>query len=219
MTLDRYRREASAFLAAAESTVPGLRRLDDHRLEVTVHSRVPGCSARMIEWWMGYMRTPADYRLWHPEDHVWMDWDEMHAPGRYVGASHLVHERIAGQLQRLRIRFLDPSDVFATDAGHGVGLALCARTGMLERPLDVGWLVHLVEDSDDGCSVRSRFWLGDVGARDPRYVLSAWLGNRRAMRRRLAPDRLGEDLMRHCREEMENFSTFLPGAFEGRLSV
>ena len=216
MSFERYRRDVAEFVAEGVDAALGRERLEDQRLRVTVRSTVPGCSAEMIHWWMGYMRTPADYRLWHPEDHEWMDWDEDYAPGRYVGASHLVHERIGGQLQKLRIHFLDAREVLV-DPSLSVDLALCARTGMLRRPLDVGWLVHLVRDVRDGCEVWSRFWLGDVGARDARYAASAWLANRGVMRRRLAPDHLGEDLERHCREEMQNFAGFLPELWAKRL--
>lgn len=230
MSFERYRREVAELVGEGADAAPGCQRLDDQRLRVTVLSRVSGCNAQMIHWWMGYMRTPSDYRLWHPEDHEWMDWDEDYVPagheastspsqrgdvGRYVGATQLVHERIGGRLQKLRIHFLDPAEVLPGPVS-GVDLALCGRTGMLQRPLDVGWLVHLVSDTEDGCHVRSRFWLGDVGARDPRYVASAWLANRGPMRRRLAPGHLGEDLERHCREEMQNLSTFLPELWADR---
>ena len=216
MSFERYRRDVAEFVGEGAESALGCVRLEDQRLRVTVRSEVPGCTAEMIHWWMGYMRTPADYRLWHPDDHEWMDWDELYAPGRYVGASHLVHERIGGEMQKLRIHFFDAQRVLP-QAPVAVDLALCGRTGMLDRPLDVGWLVHLVRDTDSGCEVQSRFWLGDVGARDLRYAASAWLANRGFLRRRLAPDFLGEDLERHCREEMENFATFLPELWKKRL--
>ncbi len=214
---ERYRQEAADFIAAGDEAEVGLERLQDMRLLVTVRTFVPDCSAEMVNWWFGYMRTPADYALWHPEDHVWMDWDERFAPGCYVGASHLVHERIGGRLQKLRIHFYDPTLLFGTlVAERGYQLAICGRTGMLERPLDVGYLVHLVRDSSGGCEMLSRFWLGDVGARSPRYALSAWLANRGLLRRRMAPDMLGRDLVRHCSEEMGNFASFLPQLWERR---
>ncbi len=218
--IERYQNEVTALLVGSTPVREGIERLPDGRLRVTVVSKVSDVKAEMVDWWFGYMRTTADYKLWHPEDHEWMDWDEIYAPGRYVGASHLVHERIGGRLQKLRVHFLDPRATFGTlfsDCGYQ--LALCARTGMLRQPLDVGYLLHLVQNTETGCEMTSRFWLGDIGARDLRYVLSAWMANRRLIRRRMTPDALGEDLARHCREEMENLKNFLPELWANRLEA
>ena len=62
--------------------------------------------------------------------------------GNYIGASHLVHEYLAGPsgpLLKLRINFLDPAEML--DAGRyrdaGV-LAVCARIGDLDHPVNFG---------------------------------------------------------------------------------
>ena len=46
-------------------------------------------------------------------------------------------------------------------------LAVCARPGLLDAPIDVGRMCHFVRDTDYGCEMRSRFWLGEIAHRDP----------------------------------------------------
>ena len=122
---------------------------------------MPGCSSRMIDWWFGYVRTTEQYKPCHPKDHVWCAWDG--PDGEYVGGTHLVHEYIGGQLNKLRINFRPPEDYLDVSRFEdaSVGTAVCARTGPLESDLWAGHLIHLVRDTEYGCEMRSRFWLGD----------------------------------------------------------
>jgi hypothetical protein len=29
----------------------------------------------MIDWWLGFVHTTDQYKLWHPKDHMFSDWD------------------------------------------------------------------------------------------------------------------------------------------------
>jgi hypothetical protein len=89
----------------------------------------------MVEWWFGWLGGTKDYKLWHPRDHVFCDW-ENREPGKYIGASHLVHEYMGGSgpLYKLRITFLDPTTIFDPKAYSTLdGVAICARSGLLGR--------------------------------------------------------------------------------------
>ena len=84
----------------------------------------------------------------------------------------------------------------------GVSAAVCARVGPLDAPFWAGHLIHLCRDTDYGCEMRSRFWLGDF---DPPEIAPD-----AASRTKLFPDSVGEGLLKHCHEEMSYLAGFLP---------
>jgi hypothetical protein len=85
---------------------------------------------------------------------------------------------------------------------------VCARVGLLDAPVWSGHLIHLMRDTDFGCEMRSRFWLGDF---DPPALAAE-----RDARIALVPDRIGPALLRHCHEEMSYLAAFLPALYERR---
>jgi len=182
-------------------------RLDDGTLHVASRTTMPGCKGRMIDFWFGFLRTTEHYEWWHPTDHVWCEWVGERGTGRYVGGTHRVHEYIGGELTKLAIQFRPPSEYLDVSrfGEAGVSTAVCARVAPLDAPIRVGHLVHLVRDTDYGCEMRSRFWLGDV---DPPSVAPT-----PEARRQLFPDRIGAGLHRHCNEEMAYLAAFLPGLY------
>ncbi len=187
----------------------GVERLADGSQHVAVLTSMPGVRAEMIAWWFGsYMQTSEHYRMWHPRDHVWMDWEDK-SPGTHVGAHHLVHEYIGGRLQKLRISFLDPVETLGAAAAEPGRLFVCARVGLLGRPVRLGRMVHAAHDHDWGCSLRSHFWLGDVeiGAGGGFAERAA---NSRALRRLATSAGRGRALEAHCHEEMTFLAGFLP---------
>ena len=183
----------------------GWQRLPDGQLHVAARTSMPGCSSRMIDWWFGYVRTTEQYKLWHPTDHVWCDWDG--PAGEYIGGTHLVHEYIGGQMNKLRIHFRPAAEYLDTGRFEqaDVGTAICARTGPLDSELWAGHLIHLVRDTEYGCEMRSRFWLGDFEpniASTPEEV------------QKLIPDAVGWGLLKHCNEEMGYLAELLPALYE-----
>ena len=179
-------------------------RLPDGQLHVACCTAMPGCTGRMVDWWFGYIENTEQYRRWHPKDHVWCEWIGERGTGRFVGGTHNVHEYIGGELQKLSITFRDPAEYL--DAARfreaGVTAAVCGRVGPLGTPIRAGHLIHLCRDTDYGCEMRSRFWLGDFDPPD--------LATDRETRKQLFPDRYGGALMKHCHEEMTYLAGFLP---------
>lgn len=183
----------------------GYVRLDDGQLHVAARTSMPGCSGAMIDWWFGYVRTTEQYKQWHPVDHVWCGWEG--EDGQYIGGTHLVHEYIGGELNKLKIHFRPPDEYLdnARFVEAGVSTAVCARTGPLDSDLWAGHLIHLVRDTDYGCEMRSRFWLGDFS---PPIADSA-----QAIQQ-LIPDKIGWGLLKHCNEEMGYLAGFLPALYQ-----
>ena len=188
----------------------GVERLPDGVLHVAVLTRMPGVSPKMIAWWFGeYMQTTEHYKRWHPRDHVWMSWEDKQ-PGTHVGAKHLVHEYIGGRLHKLCISFV-PTEALFGDAlkQRPDALAICGQPGLLERPIDLGRMVHLALPTQWGCELHSRFWLGYVASRDGSR-LPVGVANAAWARRSLARMTFGRALAVHCHEEMSTLAGFLP---------
>jgi hypothetical protein len=174
----------------------GYERLSNGDMYIAVLTRMPHCEAKMIDWWFGYAGDTEKYKLWHPM-HVVGDWDEHWRPGHYIGASHLVHEYIGGDLVKLRITFFEPSKIFDPSkfAEARVGAVICGDVGALEEDMQMGHLIHFVRDTDLGCEMRSRFWIfnGD--------------------------EKIGAGLMQHCIEEMSQLGAILPGLYKKEKSA
>jgi hypothetical protein len=125
----------------------------------------------------------------------------------------LVHEYIEGRLRKLRIAFVSPENFFQNAlAGMPDAVAVCGRTGLLDRPIDLGHVVHLALPRRWGCELHSRFWLGYVESRNRSRTLEA-VANIPWVRRRLTPLSFGRALAVHCHEEMSTLAGFLPDLY------
>ncbi len=191
----------------------GVRRLGDGTYEVAGLVRMPGVTAKTYRWWFtDYLQTTAHYKLWHPTDHVWMDWEHKQ-PGRIVGAHHLVHEYIGGEMNKLRIQFVPPQDILGYDPSDEHTEAICARVADLELDLNFAEMCHVVRDTPWGAELRSRFWLGVVSA--PRAgrlqaTLIEALANNPIARWAAVREKTALALLRHCTEEMSYLADLLP---------
>ena len=186
----------------------GYQDLGDDKWVVAGLTRMPGSRAKMVDWWFSWLGDIEWYRLWHPTDHVYSGW-ENRVNGKYVGGSHLVHEYLAGRdgpLYKLRVDFHDPAETFDSAKYKASGhFAVCARPGLLEAPIHVGRMCHYIRNTDCGCEMRSRFWLGMVSHRDPNVTLPAAEANK------IRPDReFARRLHQHCVEEMGYLAEILP---------
>ncbi|KAF2427765.1 hypothetical protein EJ08DRAFT_662647 [Tothia fuscella] len=165
----------------------------DGMWNVAGEAYMPTVTGSMIDWWSG-----------------------PHGNSTYIGGHHLVREYIGGQLMFLRISFKDPKEYFgptykADFAAANVSTAVCARVGLWEGKtgdiagVDMGHVIHLVQNEFLGVRMRSRFWLGDFdGMTDPKQ---------RAV---MVPQDMPAGLVRHTIEEMSILSTFLPALYNSK---
>jgi len=185
--------------------------LGDGKKVVAALTRMPGCRAKMVDWWFSWLGGSDQYKWWHPTDHVFSDW-ENRVDGKYIGGAHLVHEYLAGQsapLYKLRIAFHDPAEAFDVAKYKASGsLAVCARIGDLEHPIDFGRMIHFVRDTDYGCEMRSRFWLGLIQSRDSNITITE--ERARELRQANVNDELARRLHQHATEEMGYLAEILP---------
>lgn len=189
----------------------------DGGMRVSVRTAMPGVTPAMVDWWFGWHGdAAAKYKLWHPQAHVHVGWRETpppHVSGRalYVGQTSIVDEYIGSDLVRGAIRFVPPTTLGFTDKSledDCRATIVCARIGLGDAPIDIGYLAHHVRAVPGGSEMRSRFWMGGrhvagrnliggMAASVARRVLSVTENDARA-------------LMVHCAQEMPHLAKFLP---------
>lgn len=200
-----------------------VKRLPNGIYEVSALTPMPGVTPEMVRWWFAdYMQTSEHYQRWYPGAHVWMDWENK-VPGKYVGASHLVHEYIGEDMQKLRIQFVPPEEILGDVQLRDGDVAVCAKPGLLEQPINGGQMCHIIRATEDGAEMRSRFWLGMVAKRDGNEQIGSIEGivaNTYLARKLGVSKSAAVDLMNHCTEEMSILAGFLPDLYaaetEGR---
>ena len=208
-----YRNTAGVLDDSYTTLETGVQRQGNGIYVVKALTRMPKVKAHMVRWWFAdYMQTTEHYKRWHPTAHVWMDWENK-VPGEIVGASHLVHEYIGADLQKLRIQFVDPTEFLSAFESRDNRFVICARVGALEESLNVTTMCHIVRDTKWGAEMRSIFWLGHVAKREGNeqvFSIEGLLGNTALARFVLVDTQLATDLMTHAIQEMGYLSDFLP---------
>ena len=189
----------------------------DGAIHVSIVTEMPDVSPAMIDWWFGWHSdSPERYKLWHPRAHVHAQW--AHQPpsgstgrGRYVGCTSQVDEYLGSAMMRGAIGFRGPEELGLIDSAVARGVdatAVCARVGMVDAPVDLGYLAHFVEAVPGGSIMRSRFWIGgpNLAARTAPRRTAMPLAKRLARLTELD----GRALLVHCAQEMTHLATFLP---------
>ncbi|MCX7267738.1 MAG: hypothetical protein NTU75_04405 [Sphingomonadales bacterium] len=154
----------------------------DGGMRVSVRTDMPGVTPAMVDWWFGWHGdAPAKYKLWHPQAHVHVGWRETPP---------------AGTSGRARL----DDDQQAT--------IVCARLGLGDAPIDIGYLAHHVRAVPGGSEMRSRFWMGGahVGGRNLVGSLAAAVA-KRVLR---VTESDARALLVHCGQEMPHLAAFLP---------
>lgn len=189
-----------------QQTENGYGRLRDGGIAVSVRTDMPEVTPPMWVWWFGWHGSDSRrYKLWHPRAHVSARWRDGAGDGSYVGRTSLVTEYLGSAPARVAIQFVAPS-VLGLSVADGE-VAVCARLGAADLPVDVGWLVHHVRPTPEGSEMRSRFWMGGrhIGVRGRKTLADVGL---RPVAARQLPD--PRDLLVHCAQEMNHLAGFLP---------
>jgi DAPG hydrolase PhiG domain len=193
----------------------------DGAMIVAARTDLPGVTPAMIDWWFGWHGdSPERYKLWHPLAHVHAAWLSppprgTRGRGRYIGHTSIVDEYIGSGLIRAAIRFVEPASLGFTDPSlddSEQATIVCARTGLGDLPIDVGYLAHHVRRTDRGSEMRSRFWIGGPYAAGRDSVLGTAMA--RAARLFMRPSEAdARALLVHCAEEMQHLTRFLPALY------
>jgi len=212
----------------APGTLPletGFATLPDGSMHVAVLTQFPGATAEMIDWWFGWHGAEtARYKLWHPQAHLFTqlrderaDRDGLSDKEKYIGNTSYVDEYVGPDIHQLAISFREPRDFGLDESSFkeaGIGTAVCARVGFSDKPVDSGYLVHLIRETQDGCEMRSRFWMGEIHLRVlPEDNVIDRLLSTPLVRRLVMPGTIARNLLIHCAEEMNHLAGFLPALF------
>lgn len=214
-TLLAYDEAASILDAGYHQTENGYGLLRDRSIQVSVRTDMPGVTPAMWTWWFGWHGSDSRrYKLWHPRAHVSAQWGDGGGDGGYVGRTSNIEEYLGSTPAKAAIQFVPPSTLGLGAVGED-DVAICARLGSSDAPVDVGWLIHHVRSTPTGSEMRSRFWLGGphlavrgvnaLPGRLVRPVASRMLG---------ASESSARDLMVHCAQEMNHLAGFLPALHE-----
>ena len=188
----------------------------DGGMRISVRTEMPGVTPAMIDWWFGWHGdAAAKYKLWHPQAHInaqWLGTPPAGATGRaaYVGQTSIVDEYIGSDLVRGAIQFVAPARLGFTDRSLDDGRAtiVCARLGLGDAPIDIGYLAHHVRTVPGGSEMRSRFWMGGrhVAGRNLLGSMAAAIA-KRVLRLTESDARA---VLVHCGQEMPHLAAFLP---------
>ncbi len=203
----------------------GYTRLDNGQLFVAVLTPMPRVTGAMIDWWFAWHGAEKErYKLWHPRAHVraTMEQKLSDVPGltdrqKYVGNVSYVDEYIGCTYHHISIAFRSPGENHLDESKFkqaNVTTAVCARVGFFGKPVDFARLIHLIRETEQGCEMRSRFWLGDVELRSlsKKSLVNRILGSR-AVAKRAAAQAMARDLLVHCAMEMQHLAGFLPDLY------
>ena len=189
----------------------------DGGMRVNVRTDMPGVTPAMVDWWFGWHGdAPAKYKLWHPQAHVHVGWRETPPAGTsgralYVGQTSIVDEYIGSDLIRGAISFVPPASFGFTDPrldDDQQATIVCARLGLGDAPIDIGYLAHHVRAVPGGSEMRSRFWMGGAHVSGRNLVGSLAAAVAKRVLRLTESD--ARALLVHCGQEMPHLAAFLP---------
>lgn len=220
MALPGYDDAASVAADGYQQTENGYGVLEDGSYQVSVRTDMPGVTPSMWSWWFGWHGCDTRrYKLWHPRAHLsaaWQDGDEAGRRGsdRYIGRWSLITEYIGSNRLNGAIQFVAPGQLGCPPDGDDA-VAICARLGSSDGPVDVGWFIHHVRSTPEGAEMRSRFWMGgphiavrkapDIASKAVRPIAERVLGN---------PETNARNLLVHCAQEMNHLAGFLPELYQ-----
>lgn len=166
---------------------------------------------------------PQRYKLWHPRAHLLNGAEKMIGDDprlsdreKYLHNPNYVTEYVGGDLLDITITFSEASEVLDVSrfAAAGVGTAICGVVGHPKLPVAFGLLIHLIRETEDGCEMRSRFWLGRIEfERVPGAGILNRLTSSRFVAKRAVRIEQGRDLVVHCAAEMNHLASFLPDLY------
>jgi len=168
-----------------------LEELKSETVDLVIEHELHGVTPEMLDWWWKNMVDSRYYQLWHPKDHISIEWEVPPTKEGNVGAIHIAEERIGEfPARRLRIRVENPaSSPIRATYSH---VRATSIVGPDDKP--VTWITHEYKAEPYGTRMRSTFRLS---ANTPQQFLDA--------------------LHQHNKEEMGQFPEFLPELYKQNM--
>jgi hypothetical protein len=202
----------------------GVTRLANGQVFVAVLTKMPGVTSEMIDWWFGWHWMESQrYKLWHPRAHLSNRAERMVGDDpalsdreKYLGNPNYVTEYVGGDLLDIVITWAEPSSLLDVSRfqASGVGTAICGTVSHPSWPLGFGLIIHQIRETEDGCEMRSRFWLGKLELQGvPAAGLLNKVAGSRFVAKRAFSLAQGRDMVVHCAVEMNHLASFLPDLY------
>ena len=191
----------------------------DGSVQVFALTQMPKVTPAMWDWWFAWHGSEAQrYKLWHPRAHISSKWADGRSDlNHYIGRISQVVEYVGPELLSLTIRFVAPANMGLDEnrLKRQGEVAICARGGIAGTPMETGWLIHHLRPTQNGCEMRSRFWLGgnNVRPRGMDNAIGKLLGRVAANFNPLKANQ-GADLLVHCAQEMNHLAGILPALYK-----
>jgi hypothetical protein len=177
-------------MATKQPLQEGYRKTEHDGWEIIVNHELHGVKPEMIDWWWDHIDNTERYKLWHPTDHISFEWVISPEVHGHVGAVQRIVEYLNG-IPETPIT-LDIRWEDATDADAEYDHVLLASVSGEAQ----GNLMHEYEVAPFGTRMRSRFHLA---AEAPEMIVTA--------------------LYEHNKQEMQNFTTFLPELYRSIAGI
>jgi hypothetical protein len=147
----------------------------------------------MIDWWWDNIDNYS-YKLWHPQDHIALEWQILPVKVGHVGAIHIACESISDVPPHiLRIRWEAPESAPISLTYKHVNVGSALGPGPEDTPMSC--LVHEYEAASYGTRMRSTFVL-------PAILPQSFLNN----------------LRKHNLAEMGRLPAFLPQLYKEKTA-
>lgn len=191
---------------------------EDGSIAIAVKTTMPNTSPQMWDWWFGWHGSQDDrYKLWHPKAHISAKWEDGKNDNCYIGRNSIIKEYIGKNLLDAAIQFKSPLEFgFSYEAINHPQKAvyICAKIGHPNFPVDYGYLVHQVRQTNNGTEMRSRFWMSGkyVSARNDNMINKAAV--KVLQKFKTLPENFAQDLSQHCAEEMTHLASILPSLYQ-----
>jgi DAPG hydrolase PhiG domain len=174
-------------MTAQQPVQEGYYKTEQGGWEIIANHEISGVTPEMIDWWWDHIDSTERYKLWHPTDHHSFEWLIPPTTG-HVGAVQRVEESFGDvSAPPIEIRWEDANGA-AAEYDH----VLLASSTMVGVP--AADLMHEYEKASFGTRLCSHFHFPPG-----------------------APEELIKALYQQNREEMRNFSTFLPALYRSEM--
>jgi hypothetical protein len=171
-------------MTTKQSWQEGYHRIENGLWQIIANHEIQGVTPEMIDWWWDHIDNIERYKLWHPTDHIAFEWVISPATNGHIGAVQRIVEFLNGipaTPATIEIRWEDPKEAHA-EYDH---ILLATGKGDMVG-LDIT-LMHEYQEAPFGTRMRSHFHLAPE-----------------------TPEEIVGALYEHNKQEMQNFTTFLP---------
>lgn len=189
----------------------GYRRFENGDYLVSMTTKMPGVTPRMIAWWFWWHpQKSARYRMWFPGEHFFVSYARhdrafFRQPSLPVFQANTQYpvEKIGALALPLEIDFVSP-EAFGFDPKlmqeNDIPIIVCGHVSAAWGLVPHTEMAHIFRQTPDGLLLISRFWIG-------KRLKNALL------RKRILTDKTARGMAEHCCREYRNLARLLPGVY------